>query len=233
MNESSGAIAELETEVHPAGYFECAKKKDKLFNVVEYGAVGIIQRSFDYARDITYENLPDSAPGFQRALDAAGANGGGTVFVPNGRYHFYGPIFIPRGVRLAGEDPNRVWARASARHGTDRRLGRLEAGSAINVFIVGEGDFEIENLNIMSVYSPVVIGAPVNEGCRAKLGDDKFNHTPCYENLLDQTKDANNVIIRNCHIYQSPTYIEHRKATVPSRSLRANTENAPQRCTAG
>lgn len=68
MNESSGAIAELETEVHPAGYFECAKKKDKLFNVVEYGAVGIIQRSFDYARDITYENLPDSAPGFQRAL---------------------------------------------------------------------------------------------------------------------------------------------------------------------
>lgn len=226
MNESSGAIAELETEVHPAGYFECAKKKDKLFNVVEYGAVGIIQRSFDYARDITYENLPDSAPGFQRALDAAGANGGGTVFVPNGRYHFYGPIFIPRGVRLAGEDPNRVWLELPLGMGPIDGWGDWKQGSAINVFIVGEGDFEIENLNIMSVYSPVVIGAPVNEGCRAKLGDDKFNHTPCYENLLDQTKDANNVIIRNCHIYQSPTYIEHRKADRTEPFFTSEYENA-------
>ena len=78
----------------------------------------------------------------------------------------------------------------------------------------------------MSVYSPVVIGAPVNDGCRAKLGDDKFNHTPCYENLLDQTKDANNVVIRNCHIYQSPTYIEHRKADRTEPFFTSEYENA-------
>ena len=212
MNESGGAVASLETEVHPAGFFNCIKNTDKKYNVTEYGAVGVVQRSLDYTRKITYENLPDSAPGFQRALDAAGANGGGVVFVPNGRYHFYGPIFIPRGVRLIGEDPNRVWLELPLGMAPIDGWGEWKAGSRINVFIVGEGDFELENLNIMSVYSPVVIGAPVNEGCRPKLGDDKFNHTPCYENLLDQTRDANNIAIRNCHIYQSPTYIQHRKA---------------------
>lgn len=71
------------------------KNCGKVFNVLDYGAAVIKPISKDYVKNHTFEKTPDSAPGFQRALDAAADNGGGTVFVPNGRYHFT-TLFIYR-----------------------------------------------------------------------------------------------------------------------------------------
>lgn len=53
----------------------------------------------DHGADV---NAEDNAPAFQRALDAAGAMGGGTVYVPAGRYRFRSNITAPAGVELRG-----------------------------------------------------------------------------------------------------------------------------------
>ena len=45
----------------------------------------------------------DSTRAFQRALDAMGEAGGGTVFAPEGRYLFEGSLEIPTSVTLRGE----------------------------------------------------------------------------------------------------------------------------------
>ena len=39
---------------------------------------------------------------FQKALDAAGASGGGTVYMPAGSYRFAGRLRVPAGVELRG-----------------------------------------------------------------------------------------------------------------------------------
>ena len=44
----------------------------------------------------------DSTQAFQRALDAAGKAGGGTVYVPAGNYRFAGALTVPTGVELRG-----------------------------------------------------------------------------------------------------------------------------------
>lgn len=67
MNEKSGVPVALETEVFPCGHLDAVKDASRVFNVVDYGAVGFIANSSDYVFDKTYENIPDSAPGFQKA----------------------------------------------------------------------------------------------------------------------------------------------------------------------
>ena len=211
MNDKSGVPVSFETEIFERNYLDAVKNCGKVFNVLDYGAAVIKPISKDYVKNNTFERTPDSAPGFQRALDAAADNGGGTVFVPNGRYHFYNSIHIPRGVKLKGEDQNRVWLELPLGMNPIDGWGTYQEGMKIPVFIKGDGDFVIENINIMSVYSAVVIGAPIREG-KPKLGDDSYNRVPCYSNMIDDDRDADNVVIKNCHIYQSPTYIVHRKA---------------------
>ena len=44
----------------------------------------------------------DATAAFQAALDAAGANGGGIVFVPGGDYRLDGTLIVPMGVELRG-----------------------------------------------------------------------------------------------------------------------------------
>jgi hypothetical protein len=65
---------------------------DLLFNVVDYGAQagGWAAKAFD------------NTHAFQSALDAAGAKGGGTVYVPAGLYRFNGNLIVPSGVELRG-----------------------------------------------------------------------------------------------------------------------------------
>ncbi|MFV2068510.1 MAG: glycosyl hydrolase family 28-related protein [Pirellulales bacterium] len=67
-------------------------------NVKDYGARGDGQTN-------------DTGP-FQRALDAAHAAGGGTVFVPRGNYFFAGHLTIPDAVTLQG-----VWQSVPAHNG--------------------------------------------------------------------------------------------------------------------
>lgn len=44
----------------------------------------------------------DDAPAIQKALDAAGAAGGGTVYLPHGIYRVTQPLSVPEGVELRG-----------------------------------------------------------------------------------------------------------------------------------
>ncbi len=46
--------------------------------------------------------VEDNTAGFAAALEAAGAAGGGTVYVPAGRYRFAGHLTVPTGVELRG-----------------------------------------------------------------------------------------------------------------------------------
>ena len=62
--------------------------KDKPFDVTAFGA-------------IANDGLDDT-DAVQAALDAAGANGGGTVLIPRGRFEINDPIRIPRFVLLKG-----------------------------------------------------------------------------------------------------------------------------------
>jgi len=60
---------------------------DRLFNVTDFGAS---------------TNSPDNGPAFARALAAAQAAGGGTVYVPGGWYDFRSGVTVPTGVELRG-----------------------------------------------------------------------------------------------------------------------------------
>jgi len=57
-------------------------------SVVDFGAIADAQT--------------DNTSAFQRALDAARASGGGTVYAPPGKYLFRGSLHIPEGVSLRG-----------------------------------------------------------------------------------------------------------------------------------
>ena len=65
------------------------------------GSIGLLAidvKSFGAAGD----GVKDETATFQRALDAAHAQGGGTVYAPQGRYLFKGTLVVPVGVTLRG-----------------------------------------------------------------------------------------------------------------------------------
>lgn len=64
------------------------RTSDSLFVVTDFGA------------DAT--GRVDDAPAIQAALDAAGAAGGGTVYLPQGQYTVLGRLAVPSGVELRG-----------------------------------------------------------------------------------------------------------------------------------
>ncbi len=69
-----------------------------VFNVRDFGARG--------------DGQTDDTAAFQKALDAAGAAGGGTVFAPRGNYRFAGRLNVPDAVTLRG-----VWESVPAHNG--------------------------------------------------------------------------------------------------------------------
>lgn len=177
----------------------------EVFNVLEYGAKSIP------LRDVCYKEFFDSSDAFQKALDAAHENGGGTVFIPNGRYCFKKSIRIYPFTKLLGEDKDRVWLELPKGMKGEDGWGTYKEGLEIYTLIAGDGgDFTIENINMMGVYSPMLIAAPMRTEPPV-IGDDFYNRQPVYSNLLDDDRDADNVIIRNCQILQQPTFLEHRK----------------------
>lgn len=74
--------------------------KNDLFLASEYGAKGIYISPEDtkHGEDSSYDN----AGSIQKALDAAGANGGGIVYLTSGHYRCNSPLSIPAGVELRG-----------------------------------------------------------------------------------------------------------------------------------
>lgn len=73
--------------------FNAAPASQTVFNVLDYGAVSGSTGSVPDT---------DSTAAFQKALDAAEAAGGGTVFVPGGVYRIEGSLSVAAGVELRG-----------------------------------------------------------------------------------------------------------------------------------
>ncbi|HEY3330714.1 MAG TPA: glycosyl hydrolase family 28-related protein [Capsulimonadaceae bacterium] len=76
---------------------------DKLFVVTDFGAV---------ADGDAGSSATDNTVAFQKALDAAGVAGGGTVYVPAGSFRFAGSLRVPSGVELRGvfDVPHHTWS---------------------------------------------------------------------------------------------------------------------------
>lgn len=182
-----------------------------VFNVLDYGAEAV------EVRDVYYTKYIDNTEAFQKALDAAAANGGGIVYVPNGRYCFKGELRIPKYTVLRGQDQKRVWLELPKGvadkdgNGTEDGWGTPDEGMGITIFIGGESDFGIENINILAVYNPIIIGAPVANPLPALECTDKFNQIYGYASTMDGNKNASNVFIRNCFIVHEPSFFAQRK----------------------
>jgi hypothetical protein len=155
-----------------------------VFNARDYGAKG--------------DNSADETAAVQSALDAAGASGGGVVLLPPGNYRFLGGLRMPRRTVLRGADRPRVWLYLP--QGAGAGWGTPEQGMAITAFIQGDGDFGVADLNILAVYSPLIIAAPV----KADLPEN-----PGWNNALDTDRYADNVFVRNCRIVHDATFDYH------------------------
>jgi len=75
----------------------------------------------------------DDTASFQKALDAAGHSGGGTVSVPGGNFLFAGHLLVPDGVVLEG-----TWKSVPAHNGI-RDAGLPKPGDGGTTFLVTEG----------------------------------------------------------------------------------------------
>lgn len=103
------------------------------FNVRDYGAIG--------------DGVVNSAFAIKAAVDAAQQAGGGTVYLPRGRYLMTGMLILPPGVSLKGERTdivNLVWQ---------------DAENPPEALIAGTTNFSIEDLTIYaSRHGPIVTG---------------------------------------------------------------------------
>jgi hypothetical protein len=88
-------------------------------SVRDFGAVG--------------DGRTDDTAAFQKALDAMGQAGGGTVIAPRGNYYFAGHLSIPNGVTLAG-----LWQSVPAHNGL-RNPGLPKPTDDGTTFLVTEG----------------------------------------------------------------------------------------------
>ncbi len=115
------------------GAFNITDKKawpTTTYNVVDYGA----EPSTD--PDRSRLDKTNDSPAFQRALDAAGAAGGGVVFVPMGCYRLEDPIYLPKYVTLMGE----------SEVGTN--LGWVDRDDPHLGLINGTNNFAVKNLTV-------------------------------------------------------------------------------------
>jgi hypothetical protein len=106
---------------------------DKVHNVRDFGADGSGQR--------------DSTSAIQAALDQAGGEGGGVVFVPRGRYQCAGTITVPRRTVLRGEREDLV------------ALFWPPVATPPEALVRGSDHFALENLTIYtSSHRHVIMG---------------------------------------------------------------------------
>jgi len=89
------------------------------FDVHQFGAAG--------------DGKTDDTAAFQKALDAAGKAGGGTVLAPRGNYLFTGHLNVPNAVTLAG-----IWQSVPAHNGL-RDRGMPKPTDDGTTFLVTEG----------------------------------------------------------------------------------------------
>lgn len=137
---------------------------DKLFNVMDYGAVS--------GGDTKNPPSQDSSVAFQMALNAAKAAGGGTVYVPAGIYRLNSGVVVPTGVELRGSFESAHYGNGTYRgshlyafgdkgnvNGTP--LITLEKGAGVKGFTVfypeqGYSDTATEASQKVKAYPPTV-----------------------------------------------------------------------------
>lgn len=135
------------------------------FSVADYGATG--------------DGVTDVTTIFQERLNALGTLGGGTLFVPSGKYVIKGTLLIPKGITLRGE-----WekpAKGQAINGTILMAYTGRGNENATPFITMETSAAIMDLSIwypeqtadnITPYSPAILfGRPNyfgNEFCNAK-----------------------------------------------------------------
>ena len=92
---------------------------DSSLNVKDFGATG--------------DGRTDDTAAFQRALDAAAAQGGGAVLAPRGNYFFAGHLNVPQAVTLKG-----IWESVPAHNGI-RDRGLPKPTDDGTTFLIHEG----------------------------------------------------------------------------------------------
>jgi hypothetical protein len=115
------------------------------FNVRDYDAKG--------------DGTTDDTAAFQKALDACGKAGGGTVHAPRGSYFFTGTLNVPTGVTLAG-----IWTSVPAHNGL-RDAGLPKPTDDGTTFLVSAGEGKEDGapfltLNTNSTLKGVVLYYP-------------------------------------------------------------------------
>ncbi len=114
-------------------------------SVRDFGAVG--------------DGKTDDTAAFQKALDAVGKAGGGTLYAPRGNYFFAGHLNVPDGVTLAG-----LWQSVPAHNGL-RNAGLPKPTDDGTTFLVTEGKGQEDGpafitLNTNSTLKGVVLYYP-------------------------------------------------------------------------
>lgn len=130
-----------------AGKIEIAVEKpwpERVFDVRAYGAQG--------------DGTADDTGAVLAALQAAGGQGGGTVFLPRGRYRLTQPLSIPRFVTLRGERRDRV------------ALSWPDFEEPPPALIQGSNHFAIEDLTLYASNSGHVIAGDLQETVAGKPG---------------------------------------------------------------
>jgi hypothetical protein len=169
------------------------KKKEwpaKIFNVKDFGAVGEVT---DSNKDGGWNN--DNIA-IQKALDAAGNNGGGIVYFPAGSYFVAKTLSIPKYTVLRGESRERswIWFPDSRDHGKE---SDFENAPKVQIGFRGLSNFKFENLSIHSVYTNLLIAAPMTKDNANEYSE------------IDLSQRADNVTIQNCNIVHEPYYHYH------------------------
>lgn len=115
----------------------------QVFNVTDYGAKG------------NGENNETAA--FRAALDAAEKNGGGTVYVPRGRYKLTGELILPPYTMLKGESKELTQLFFSPLN--------WDTGELPNSLITGTHHFAVKDLNIWAsrAWGIILLTGPPSE----------------------------------------------------------------------
>lgn len=166
----------------------------KVFNVCNFGAIG--------RADQGPNGFHDDTEAIQKALDAAGVNGGGIVYLPAGSYFITRTLIIPEKVVLKGESRERSWIffPDAIDHGV---RWDYAAAKRVEVGLRGTTDFEIRDLSIHSVYTNMLIAAPMTKDSAKQYRE------------LDLKRRAKNITIDNCNIVHEPYYRYHHRKNDP------------------
>jgi hypothetical protein len=142
----------------------------------------------------------DDSEAVETALSLARSGGGGVVFFPPGNYFVSRALKIPNQTILRGASRQRSWILFP-----DNRKRKLV--SSMPIAIIGERSFGIERLSVHAVYSQIVLGPKLLPGA-----DSRMNGV---QSVDYEAQDMEDVFLRDCRVYQDPTFLVHYREDEP------------------